>query len=241
MRAVPPPMSAALRPPPPPIRACVFASASPDTPEKYMLAAAALGRALATANAVCVNGGGKFGCMGALNEALKAAGGRVCGVIHEKWVDGEAAEGLDEMLVASGDDLSERKRLLLDGASCLIALPGGVGTLDELLHTVAGVHTRIAAPLPICVVNTDGYYDGLILQLQRAEDEGLLRMRYTQLLHVEDTPEAAVAWCVGASAPVPPRERQRGRELWRRLALGAVLTGAACALSHVRSGRLGRA
>ena len=66
---------------PPTWRACVFASASPETPHKYMAAASALGRALAAAEAVCVNGGGKFGCMGALNDSLKAAGGRVCGVI----------------------------------------------------------------------------------------------------------------------------------------------------------------
>ena len=102
---------------PPTWRACVFASASPETPHKYMAAASALGRALAAAEAVCVNGGGKFGCMGALNDSLKAAGGRVCGVIHERWVDGEGADGLDEMIVARGDDLSERKRLLLDGDS----------------------------------------------------------------------------------------------------------------------------
>jgi len=154
-----------------------FASAAPRTPQAYMAAAAELGTCLARHDLRCCNGGGATGCMGALNEAVKSAGGRSLGVIHKQWIGEEEASGLDKLIVVDGTDLSERKRLLLEAADALICLPGGVGTLDELFQAVAGVATGLST-LPVVLINTDGYYDGTLLQLRRAEEEGLLRVPY---------------------------------------------------------------
>ena len=115
----------------PRINVTVFASASSTTHERYIEASGAFGRALAGAQCRCINGGGNAGCMGALNEAAKAAGCTVRGVIHSMWIGEEDAKGLDELFVVGGTDLTERKRKLLDDADVLVALPGGVGTLDE--------------------------------------------------------------------------------------------------------------
>ena len=187
--------------------ATVFASASGRTPQSFLDAAADLGRALAAAGVVCVHGGGKQGCMGALHRATKAAGGVVHCVIHETFVDEELALGADELIITRGDDLSERKRLLFERGQCLISLPGGVGTIDELFDAIAGVHVGLST-LPICLVNTDGYYDGVIAQLERAQTDQLLRKPWRELLTVVDTPEEALQWFLAnvgdAPRPTPP-------------------------------------
>ena len=99
--------------------------------------------------------------------------------------------GADELIITRGDDLSERKRLLFERGQCLISLPGGVGTIDELFDAIAGVHVGLST-LPICLVNTDGYYDGVIAQLERAQTDQLLRKPWRELLTVVDTPEEAL-------------------------------------------------
>lgn len=181
------------------LKITVFASASPATPAAYMEAASSLGDCLARSGLICVNGGGAKGCMGALNDAVRAAGGRAHGVIHRQWIGEEAATGMEQMDVVDGTDLSERKRKLLEAADCLVALPGGVGTLDELFMAIAGVATHLST-LPIVLINTAGYYDGVLLQLRRAEEEGLLRVPYSQLVAVVRTPVEAVDWCVAQVA-----------------------------------------
>ena len=88
---------------------------------------------------------------GALNEAAKAAGCTVRGVVHSMWIGEEDAKGLDELIVVGGRwrggaDLTERKRKLLDDADVLVALPGGVGTLDERMPPRDPCPTRLARP-----------------------------------------------------------------------------------------------
>ena len=199
--------------------ATVFASASGRTPQSFLDAAADLGRALAAAGVVCVHGGGKQGCMGALHRATKAAGGVVHCVIHETFVDEELALGADELIITRGDDLSERKRLLFERGQCLISLPGGVGTIDELFDAIAGVHVGLST-LPICLVNTDGYYDGVIAQLERAQTDQLLRKPWRELCTVVATPEEALQWFL-ANVSDAPREKPPalagGRYSLRRL------------------------
>ena len=80
--------------------------------------------------------------MGALNRGCVENSGRVIGVIHAKWIGEEDMEGID-MVVVDGDDLQERKRQLSANADCLITLPGGVGTLDELFEAIAGERAHI--------------------------------------------------------------------------------------------------
>ena len=119
------------------MRVCVFGSASKHTAAPFLEVAHQLGSLLAKRGDLCINGGGKDGCMGALNKGCVENAGRVIGVIHAKWIGEEDMEGID-MVVVDGDDLQERKRQLSADADCLITLPGGVGTLDELFEAIAG-------------------------------------------------------------------------------------------------------
>ena len=108
-----------------PLNVCVYGSSSRNTPEAYKAAARTLGAALAQRSHLCINGAGAEGVMGALNEACKAAGGRVRGVCHKMFVDGPIMalfQGL-ELIQTEGDGLTERKRGLAEGADCFIALP----------------------------------------------------------------------------------------------------------------------
>ena len=143
-------------------------------------------------------GGGK-GCMGALNEACRLHGGEIVGVLHETFlVDGNPDSLISDMIMAKGPNLSERKNLLLAHSDCIIVLPGGVGTLDELWDTVCQKSLRMngIGDKPICLLNYDGYFDGSILQLQRAGKEGLLYHELDKYFAVESTPSSALAYCV---------------------------------------------
>ena len=130
-----------------PLRICCYGSSSARTPEKYTSAAYQLGQTLAVRGHTCVNGAGSAGCMAAMNQGAHDYHGHIVGVIHEKFVvDGsdwfEGAHsvfanknnkgGGAEILIARGNDLQERKRLLVEGADALVVLPGGPGTWDEV-------------------------------------------------------------------------------------------------------------
>lgn len=136
---------------PQPLRVCCYGSSSSLTPEKYMNEARSLGYILAKRGHTCVNGAGSFGCMAAMNDGASIGNGHIVGVIHEMFVvdgsdwcvrDGGAHKvfsspkerdgPIREMLVAGGDDLQERKKLLVQGADALVVLPGGPGTWDEV-------------------------------------------------------------------------------------------------------------
>ena len=88
-----------------------------------------------------------------------------------------------------------RKRRLLDAADCLVALPGGTGTFDELWMAV-GERGVGCGTLPVLILNSDGYYDGSIAQMKRAHADGLLRHPLSAYFEVVDTPQDAVAWCL---------------------------------------------
>ena len=134
-----------------PLRVCCYGSSSPKTPDKYMKEAYQLGLLLAKRGHTLVNGAGAHGCMSAMNNGAVAGDGHIVGVMHEMFVvDGadwlgvcgthdafrkKSQDGtgpIREILIAGGDDLQERKKLLVDKADALIVLPGGPGTFDEV-------------------------------------------------------------------------------------------------------------
>ena len=160
-----------------PLSVCVYGSSSRHTPEAYKAAARTLGAALAKRGHLCINGAGAQGVMGALNASCKAAGGRVRGVCHKMFVDGPITALFDglELIQTEGDGLTERKQALAEGADCFIALPGGPGTWDELWEVACARQLGVGRSGPICLVNTDGYYDGFVTQLERAHADRLLR------------------------------------------------------------------
>ncbi len=178
------------------ISVCVFGSSSTKTPEIFLKVGYALGALLAEKRFPCVNGGGKFGVMGAVNRGIIDSNGVAIGVIHSKWVVDvdEMQHGMTKMIVADGDNLVERKRLLLDNSDCFICLPGGPGTYDELHEVMCekqlGFHNK-----PIVIVNVDNFFDGTIAQLNAAKDNSLLHLDIKDIVHVCSSIEEAVAYC----------------------------------------------
>lgn len=180
---------------------CVFASSSPRTPERYLREASELGRLLAQRGWTCVNGAGRTGCMGALNDAVLAHGGRVEGVILRKFHEEDLGHaGLHGLAIA--DTMRERKRMLGDEVAAYLALPGGPGTWEELWEVAVerqiGHHRR-----PLLLINSVGFYDGFLTQLQRGHADGLLYGEPDELLAVADDAAQAVGMLADALL-VPP-------------------------------------
>ena len=176
-------------------------SAAPADP-RYVSLAAEVGRTLARRGIGIVYGGGKLGLMGALADAALAAGGHVTGVIPEQLRDRERAHtGLPDLRVVGS--MHERKQLMADLSDAFVALPGGIGTLEELIEVFTwaqlGVHR-----CPLGVLNVEGYYDGLLAFLDVAMAEGFLREGTRARLLVDDDPERLVAQLRAWKAPDTP-------------------------------------
>jgi uncharacterized protein (TIGR00730 family) len=146
-----------------------------------------------------VNGGGKFGVMGALNEGCRQNKGQIIGVIHEKFVfDSEEDEAVTKLIACTGNDLNERKKQLFNNGDCIVVAPGGVGTLDEMWDSVCGKSLKMngLAHKPICVLNIDGFFNGSIAQLQQAYKDQLLYSEPEAYFHVAESAAEALDWCI---------------------------------------------
>lgn len=226
-------------------RVCVFASSSQQTPPAFLAAADRLGTLLAQGGHVCVNGGGRLGGMGALNAAVAAGGGEIVGVIHRRFVvDGAefAVEGrggaASRMLTFDGPDLAERKRGLREACDAIITLPGGPGTWDELFELVALRQLGMSA-LPICLVNIDGFYDGFVAQLARAQADGVSKVSAHKLLPVFETVEEALAWTLAQVAQGPCAELAHAAEASRASYRDAARKGLGARVASAAGGSLG--
>mmetsp|Transcript_48042 Transcript_48042/g.77512 ORF Transcript_48042/g.77512 Transcript_48042/m.77512 type:complete len:234 (-) Transcript_48042:59-760(-) len=176
------------------MRVVVYGSASKDTPQAFKDASFELGKLLAQRGHICVNGGGNTGCMGSLSDGCLSHGGKVVGVIHEMFVvDGEEHTGVSEMLLAGGANLAQRKRLLMQGCDALIALPGGVGTFDELWEGVAEVSLGFK-DIPIVCLNVNGYYDSFQLMLERSFADKITYKPPNEYLSMQPTAKMALDW-----------------------------------------------
>jgi uncharacterized protein (TIGR00730 family) len=175
---------------------CVFCGSSPGTGPAYLAAARATGRALARRGLRLVYGGGSVGLMGALADAALEAGGEVTGVIPRALQLRELAHPRLTALHVVGS-MHERKARMAALAEGFLALPGGMGTLEELAEILTwaqlGLHAR-----PVGVLDVAGYFDPLVAFLDRAVGEGFLRPEHRRLLLVGDDPDALldrfVAW-----------------------------------------------
>eukprot|EP00948_MAST-09A_sp_MAST-9A-sp1_P000358 g358.t1 len=178
------------------LRVTVYASSKASTSQSFKNASSELGALLAKANYVCVNGGGAHGCMGALNEACEANGGVIDCIIHERFVDGNITPAqVRSLIVCGGPNLQCRKNLLLHNVDALVTLPGGPGTWEELWEAVVTLSHQLDSEMTcqkLILINVDGYYDGFITQLKRAEKEGVLYCGWDELLDVVDTPAEAM-------------------------------------------------
>ena len=170
---------------------CVFCASSADIDPHYLEAARKLGSLLAQSGWRCVNGGGAVGLMGAVTDGTLDTGGEVTGVIPKFMVDnGWCYDRLMDVIVTA--DMHQRKQMMSEMADAVIALPGGVGTLEELLETLTWRQLGLVK-VPVVILNTLGYYDNLLSMLQHAIDEGFMKSSHAQLWQVAATPQEAVS------------------------------------------------
>ncbi|MCU1499737.1 MAG: hypothetical protein JWM47_3690 [Acidimicrobiales bacterium] len=165
-------------------RVTVFCGSNPGTDPAYTRAAHAVGTLLARRGIALVYGGGKVGLMGTVADAVLAGGGEVTGIIPRHLWDKEVGHrGLTELLVV--DSMHERKLAMADRSDGFIALPGGVGTFEELLEvltwTQLGIHDK-----PVGVLDVAGYYRPLLALLDAAVAAGFVREAHRAYLHTGD-------------------------------------------------------
>jgi uncharacterized protein (TIGR00730 family) len=165
-------------------RICVFCGASSGRSPEYASAARALGRTLALRGVGLVTGGGRVGLMGAVADAALDAGGEVVGVIPQRLVDREVAHrGLTELRVV--DTLHERKAVMADLSDGFVALPGGLGTLEELSEVTSWAQLALHSK-PIGLLDVSGYFDSLLAFLDHATEEGFVAVEHRRMLIVAD-------------------------------------------------------
>jgi len=168
----------------------IYASASSKISSVYFEAAAKLGKLFAEHSITCVNGGGINGLMSAISNAVLENGGNVCGVIPQFMFDkGWIHPKIQEVIITP--DMHSRKQTMAERSDACIALPGGVGTLEELLEIIAWKHLGLYSK-PIVILNTDGFYDHLLAMLERANREHFIHVDTTSTWQVAATPEEAL-------------------------------------------------
>jgi uncharacterized protein (TIGR00730 family) len=178
------------------VRVAVFCGSSSRVSERYRAAAQRVGAELARGGHVLIYGGARVGLMGAMADAALAAGGTVHGVILDAFVARDVHHpGIDSLHQV--DDMRKRKQGLDERADAFIALPGGLGTLEELAEILSfrklGLHAR-----RLVLLNVDGFYDPLVAQLERFVSDGFDRKDVEEYLAITDDPCAAVKLCEAA-------------------------------------------
>jgi len=188
---------------------CVYCGSRHGHRASYTLAAQALGQAIGTQGWQLVYGGGKVGLMGEVADATLAAGGRVIGVIPESLQKREVGHGgLTELHVVR--TMHQRKQLMAEHADVFIAMPGGIGTLEELYEVWTwrqlGYHDQ-----PIGLLNIDGYFDALLAFMDHSVAEGFLSEAQRAIVIVSNDPRSLLALLV---ADIP---RSGGRDDFSRV------------------------
>lgn len=166
---------------------CVYCASSTQVKPSYFEATARLARILADANLSIVYGGGSNGLMGQLADSTLLAGGKITGIIPRFMCEVEWNHtNLTELILV--ETMHERKEKMAMMADAVVALPGGCGTMEELLEVITwkrlGIFTK-----PIIIVNLEGYFDALISMLDRAVDEHFMRDEHRYMWKVIETPE----------------------------------------------------
>jgi uncharacterized protein (TIGR00730 family) len=178
---------------------CVFCGSNGGAQAAYLETAEAVGRGLAQRGVRVVYGGGKVGMMGAVADAARAAGGEVVGVIPQAIFDLEIGHtGLDDLRVVGS--MHERKALMAELSDAFIALPGGVGTLEELFEVYTWAQLGIHAK-PLGLIDVAGYFEPLVAFLDHAVQERFLRPETRTLLAVSESLDDLLAQ-LRASEPV---------------------------------------
>lgn len=175
---------------------CVYCGSSDNAPESHKLAAKTLGKAIVAAEYGLVYGGAKVGLMGCLANSVLEAGGKVHGVVTQDMEKlGVVHDGIDLTVAANYE---RRKQIMRDLSDGLIALPGGLGTLDELLNTA--IHNQFASfspdisnPVkPIGVLNVDGFFDNQLRQLDVSVKCNYMKQSHREMVFASDNATSLV-------------------------------------------------
>jgi len=171
---------------------CIFASSSSRINEEYAVAATQLGVLLAKAEMNIVYGGGEIGLMGTIADSVMKNGGRVTGVIpafmkEEGWDH----KSVNEMITTN--DMGERKKRMFELADAVVALPGGVGTLEELTEAITLKQLGLYKG-PIIILNTLNFYDSLISFFEHMIAGNFLRFEHKGIWEIASTPEEVMVY-----------------------------------------------
>lgn len=169
---------------------CVYCASSTQINEKYFCAAAELGTLIAQRGLRLITGAGRLGLMNTVQDATLAAGGEAIGVIPTFMVkEGWHHTGLTQLIETAS--MHERKQTMANLSDGVIALPGGCGTMEELLEIITWKQLGLYLN-PIVILNIDGFYDSLLEQLKRALDDNFMRAIHADIWKVATTPAEAV-------------------------------------------------
>lgn len=169
---------------------CVYCASSTQIDDKYFRAAEELGHLIAEHGLTLITGAGKLGLMNTIENAALEAGGKVTGVIPSFMVrEGWHHEGLTELIETPS--MHERKQTMANLSDGIIALPGGCGTMEELLEIITWKQLGLYVN-PIVILNVDGFYDALLAQLEKAVEENFMRTIHADIWKVASTPVEAM-------------------------------------------------
>jgi uncharacterized protein (TIGR00730 family) len=179
-------------------RLAVYCGSAPGSRPVFAEAACATARAMVRRDVELVYGGGRLGLMGLIADSVLDLGGRVYGVIPAALIELEVAhEGVTELYRV--ETMHERKAKMTELADAFLALPGGIGTLDELFEAwswnALGYHAK-----PFCLLNVEGFWDGMIDFMDHATRSGFLSQQRRIQLLVASTPEEALEYLDEAAA-----------------------------------------
>ncbi|HEY0812181.1 MAG TPA: TIGR00730 family Rossman fold protein [Pseudonocardia sp.] len=177
---------------------CVYCASVEGIDQRHVALAAEVGTRIAARGWSLVSGGGRRSMMGAVAVAARAGGAHTTGVIPRSLVDLEWADhASDELLVV--DTMRERKALMEDRADAFLALPGGLGTCEELFEIWTAGYLRLHAK-PVVLLDPDGHWNGLLEWVRGVAGKGFLRPEAMERLVVTTDVDAALDAC---AAPVP--------------------------------------
>ncbi|MGI6852846.1 TIGR00730 family Rossman fold protein [Mesorhizobium sp. 1B3] len=173
---------------------CVYCGSSPGQDDAYVRSGQALGRAIAAAGLRLVYGGGTKGIMGAVADGVIRAGGKVTGIIPRFLISKEATEAalsrLDELVIT--ENMHERKHTMFEKSDAFVALPGGIGTVEEIVEIMTwaqlGRHRK-----PIVFVNVRGFWNPMLALLDHMRTEGFVHSSHLVQPIVVDDPDAVIA------------------------------------------------
>lgn len=169
---------------------CVYSASSTKIDPAYFEAARELGTLLGKRHIEVINGAGNMGLMAAVADAALAAGGPVTGIIPRFMVEqGWHHTGLTRLIEV--ENMHERKRRMAEMSDAVITLPGGCGTLEELLEVITWKQLGLYLN-PIVILNTKGYFNPLLDMMHKAVEENFMRAQHQAIWHVAETPREAV-------------------------------------------------